>query len=144
MGKPYQNLKLFQICMRNPYRASLIMLAVGYISQTLFFFIRNNDWESTETRTEECSKCGGVVRYSIWDKPPRSWFAREIRSVEVNPKSDCEHAWIHHEDMDLTICGWVEDPIELAARPFFIGFYTSSALLFIYGIVGTARRGDWP
>ena len=145
MAKPYQNLNIFQICIRNPYRASLILLALTYISQTLFYFIGNNDWESTDSRTEECSKCGGVVRFSIWDKPPRSWFAREVRSVKVSPKSDCEHDWIHNEKKfdSFTNCG-EENPIELAARTFFIGFYTSSALLFIYGIVGTTRRGDWP
>ena len=145
MGKPYQNLNLFQICIRNPYRASLVMLALAYIFQTLFYFAYNNDWESRETRTEECSKCGGVVRFSIWDKPPRSWFAREIRSVEVSPKSDCAHDWIHEEmKIDFfTNCGG-DDPIELAARPFFIGSYAASALLFLYGLVGTTRRGDWP
>lgn len=148
MAKPYQNLNIFQICIRNPYRASLILLALAYIFHTLFYFLRNNDWQSTETRTEECSKCGGVVRFSIWDKPPRSWFAREIRSVEVNPASDCPHVW-SFQGSGLNTSFWGgptenEDPLELAARPFFTGLYASSALLFIYGLVGTTRRGDWP
>lgn len=144
MGKTYQNLNLFQICIRNPYRASLVMLLVAMVLHLAFIIAFDQDWNHQVHRIETCSKCGGVVRFSRWSMPPRSWFAWETRSVKVSPAADCQHVWGSEHQLDTSFWGNGEGPIELAARPFFIGSYAASALLFLYGLVGTARRRDWP
>ena len=148
MAKPSQNLNIFRICIRNPYRASLILLLVALVLHAVFLLAFDRDWNNKSGRTETCSKCGGVVHFSNWDRPPRRWFSRETRSVEVSPASDCPHVWnFQGSKLDTSFWGGLagnEDPLELAARPFFIGSYASSALLFIYGLIGTARRGEWP
>lgn len=144
MAKPSQNLNIFRICIRNPYRASLVLLLVALVLHAVFLLAFDSDWNNKSGRTETCSKCGGVVRFSTWDHPPRRWFSGETRSVEVSPASDCQHVWHSKLQLDTKFWGGGEDPKGLAVRPFFLGSYAGSALLFIYGLVGTARRGKWP